>query len=143
MPESWLFILDLKLDEGLKSGNSVVSLPMSQETWRLAGLEPILDRSASVSVRPCRETRRFPRRLPVCITERHHSASAGIRAYRFAVGDGGEARLAVAVPPELAADVGRLAGYRGAARRHEAAAGRAEVALTDAEQDAQTWDVFG
>lgn len=56
MPESWLFILDLKLEEGLKSGSSVVSLLMSQETWRLAGLEPILDRSASVSVKPCRKT---------------------------------------------------------------------------------------
>lgn len=54
MPESWLFSLDLKLDEGLKSGSSAVSLLMSQETWRLAGLDPRLDRSASVSVRPCR-----------------------------------------------------------------------------------------
>ncbi|TNN45493.1 hypothetical protein EYF80_044310 [Liparis tanakae] len=43
MPESWLFILDLKLAEGLKSGSSAVSLLMSHDTWRLAGLEPILD----------------------------------------------------------------------------------------------------
>lgn len=54
MPESWLFNLDLKLEEGLNSGSSAVSLLMSQETWRLASLEPILDRSASMSVRPCR-----------------------------------------------------------------------------------------
>lgn len=50
MPESWLLIL--KLDEGLKSGSSAVSLLMSHDTWRLAGLEPRLDRSASVSVIP-------------------------------------------------------------------------------------------
>lgn len=50
MPESWFLIL--KLDEGLKSGSSAVSLLMSHDTWRLAGLEPKLDRSASVSVIP-------------------------------------------------------------------------------------------
>lgn len=58
MPESGLFTLDLKLEAGLYSGSSAVSLLMSHDTCRLAGLEPMLDRSASVSVRHCRATRR-------------------------------------------------------------------------------------
>lgn len=44
---------------------------------------------------------------------------------------------------ELAADVGGLTRHRGAPRRHKAAAGGAEVALTYAQQDAKTRDVFG
>lgn len=57
-PESGLFTLDLKLAAGLYPGSSAVSLLMSHDTWRLAGLEPILDSSASVSVRHCRATGR-------------------------------------------------------------------------------------
>lgn len=56
MPESGLFTFDLKLAAGLKSGSWAVSLLMSHDTWRLAGLEPMLDSSASVSVRHCRTT---------------------------------------------------------------------------------------
>lgn len=58
MPESGLFTLELKLEAGLYSGSSVVSLLMSHDTCRLAGLEPMLDRSASVSVRHYRATSR-------------------------------------------------------------------------------------
>lgn len=58
MPESGLLTLDLKLEVGLYSGSSAVSLLMSHDTCRLAGLEPMLDRSASVSVRHCRVTSR-------------------------------------------------------------------------------------
>lgn len=47
------------------------------------------------------------------------------------------------MPSELAADVGGLTGHSGATRRDEAAAGGAEVALTNAEQDAETRDVLG
>lgn len=65
------------------------------------------------------------------------------QAYRFAVRGRGEAGLESALPPELAADVRGLAGHSRAACRHEAAAGRADVTRTDAEQHAKTWDVLG
>lgn len=47
--------MDLKLAAGWNSGSWAVSLPMSHDSWRLAGLEPALVRSASVSVRHCRK----------------------------------------------------------------------------------------
>lgn len=113
-----------------------MSLLMSQETWRLAGREPRLDRSASVSVRPCNGNANAQ-----CY---FLSAEETLQceSHRFAVRDGGEAGLGGAVPV-LAADVGALAGDGGAARRLEAAAGGAKVALTDAQQRAQTRDVLG
>lgn len=148
IPELWLFILDLKLEDGLKSGSSAVSLLMSQDTWRLAGLEPRLDRSASVSVRPCGRTHThfeaYWTHTPAsasCFTSLNVMRRIG--AHRFAVGGRGEAGLAVAVPSELAADVGSLARHGGATRRHEAAAARAQVALPDTQQHAETRDVLG
>lgn len=65
-----------------------------------------------------------------------------MRAHRFAVGGGGEAGVAAALPPLLAADVGGLAGHGGAPRRPEAAAGRAEFARRNAEQNAEERDVL-
>ncbi|KAG7280282.1 hypothetical protein CRUP_026823 [Coryphaenoides rupestris] len=41
MPESWFFLF--LSEDGLCSGSSAVSLLMSYDTWRLAGLEPKLD----------------------------------------------------------------------------------------------------
>lgn len=67
--------------------------------------------------------------------------TGGSAAHGFAVRGGGEAGLAL--PPELAADVGRLAGDSGATHGHEAAAGGAQLLRTDAEQGAETGDVFG
>lgn len=141
MPESWFFSLDLKLDECLKPGSSAVSLLMSQDTCRLAGREPRLDRSASVSVKPCRRNHRHQTKITASSRLQGKCLVAG--AHRFAVGGGGEAGLGGALPAVLAADVGALAGHGGAARRHEAAAGGAQVSKTDAEQDAQTRDVLG
>lgn len=47
------------------------------------------------------------------------------------------------MPLEVAADVRGLAADGGAARGHEAAAAGAQLLRTDAEQEAQTWDVLG
>lgn len=135
MPESLFFSLALKLEVCLKSGSSAVSLLISQDTCRLAGLELKLDRSASVSVRPYRGEQLGKLWIENVLFET-------TKAHWFAVWQGGEAGLEGALPPKLAADVGALAGYCGAPCGNEAAAGWAQVLRMDAKEYAQTGDVL-
>lgn len=150
MPESWLLSFDLKLDEllGLKSGISAVSLLMSQDTCRLAGLELMLERSASVSVQPWRvetghkihplQSHLSMRRLIIISRD-----PSGSHTHRFTVGGWGEPGLASAGSAKLSGHIRGLACDGGTTCGHKAAVKRMKVTLGDAQQHTKTWNVFG
>lgn len=146
MPESWLLSFDLKLDElhGLKSGISAVSLLMSQDTCRLAGLELMLERSASVSVQHWRvetghKIQPLQSHLPMWRLIIKSRDPSGSHTHRFAVGGWGEPGLGSA---KLSGHIRGLACDGGTTCGHKAAVERVEVTLGDAQQHTKTWNVF-
>ncbi len=140
MPESWLLSFDLKLDElhGLKSGISAVSLLMSQDTCRLADLELMLERSASVSVQPWRveaghKIHPLQSHLPMWRLIIKSIDPSGSHTHRFAVGGWGEPGLDGAGSAKLSGHIRGLACDSGPTCGHKAALERVEVTFGDAQ----------
>ncbi len=140
MPESWLLSFDLKLDElhGLKSGISAVSLLMSQDTCRLADLELMLERSASVSVQPWRveaghKIHPLQSHLPMWRLIIKSRGPSGSHTHRFAVGGWGEPGLDGAGSAKLSGHIRGLACDGGTTCGHKAALERVEVTFGDAQ----------
>lgn len=151
IPESLFLIFSLR---ELLCFISEKSLRISHDTWRLAGREPPLERSTSVSVQPCNTNTDTHTIVIISNTTSVYTNARYIMpknelvywyivckvcSYRLAVGHRGQTWFPSTL--QVAAGLRGMAGHRGTPRRHKTTAAES-ISMRHAKQDSQTWNVL-